>query len=782
MIRVNKKKNKIKPIDNFETEVLEKKSEITKLNLVTHLTELIDLNDWNKVFDVLSSSSEIINKPIINGNTVFHIACIKGQTDFIKKLISNKDKLHLNINIFNPEGLTGAHLYYKYGGNDDFLLDNDMCYVDESNYVLARYLIDKIDLLETLIDKMIKIGCVENVGMRNDNYMFVLLMTKINYYSTVDEKLCDRYVKIVEKLYIELRPRNFVFLIIQTNCISVLKMLFYHEVDFNIYSESNMTPIAKCIDLKRIEMLVLILEYIKLKHGIKALFKSINTSDVNYDFRPIFITIDDNMFIVLQILIDYMKIYVDSEFDSSYVFKYTDSSQNTYLHRLLVTKLSVPKNIMRFFIEHSDLNRENYAGITASHLLFGKGVWKEYKDLLKGREINLLKTDDLGNNCYSYIEDKDKSEFIELTQHLKIPVLIKNSKEVDRMFDIKSVKQILELSKYGNMGKEIGTASIEHIKAKNYGLFNSNLPHYMLYLRYLENKHSSMYVPVQKYDPKLIERDVFFFSMVSSYITSKEQNSIVKNVRLYQQSFYSYIPHNIYWVDEECWYVHPDLVNILKSHDMTDKDRYVMIKLSIVVTDTLLHANVLLYDRQKKEAWRFEPYGTTRVTSKESMDKKLKELLEQVYGKISYREPDDFLSDLNFQMVDGEDYIVSKNLGDPGGYCLAWSIWFIDTVLSHQDKDIEYIMRNFFSRQDISLILSEEEGSQIESKNYYLDFIRRYAHKLDNEKNHLLTSMGIKQYYLYNTIFRDDVFDAIEKMFKVGIEQIDQKDSVETYN
>jgi hypothetical protein len=61
-------------------------------------------------------------------------------------------------------------------------------------------------------------------------------------------------------------------------------------------------------------------------------------------------------------------------------------------------------------------------------------------------------------------------------------------------------------------------------------------------------------------------------------------------------------------------------------------------------------------------------------------------------------------------MVDGEDYHSNKNVNDPGGYCAAWSIWFIDIVLAYPDIDIKNIMHNFFNKDDINEIVSDEEG------------------------------------------------------------------------
>ncbi|VBB18020.1 ankyrin repeat protein [Yasminevirus sp. GU-2018] len=786
--------------------------EFEKNKLVT----LIELGKWDEILAYLPKLTTFnINVPIINGNNLFHMACIKGESEFIKKLLDMEEQIKLNVNMFNSDGLTGAHLYYKYGGLEPlFLGEKDICYVDDNNYVLAMKFIDKIEFLEFFIDTMIDYDCIENIGLRNDNHIFFSIMTKINYYATFDTATSARYVKSLDKLYKVLKPSNFVFLAIQINCIEALKVLMQHRYDFNTYSAGNLTPIGKCIDKNRIEMMVMILAYTKTKFGDTAVFKLVNSADVDYDMRPIMIAIEEDNVIALRILTEYIQDYFskqDIKKEGKQLLEYTDSGHNTYLHRLLVMKnlSDVPHDIIKFFIDHGDLNKENYAGVTPAHLLFGKGIWKNYQNILVGREIDLLKVDDLGNNCYSYVKTEEKAEFMSFVEKIKLPIKQQNSKDVDRLFDVDTVKQLLKPSSKDSQNNSkflptsnpskkqqkankqkyefvldekiqnttttevtntnVGVASIDNVKGKNYGLFNANLPHYMLYLRYLENKYSNMYVPVQEYDTKKVENDMFFFNTVSTYVTSSEQSMIVRHVRLYQLLFYSYLPHNIYWLDSDCYYIHPNLKKLLTHHNFTvdvTKQRYVMLKLSVIVTENLLHANVLMYDRLNREAWRFEPYGTTRVTHKEPMDSKLRELLQSVYGEITYYEPDDFLSGLNFQMVDGENFTVTKNLGDPGGYCLAWSLWFIDIVLTHPDLNVKYIMHNFFKRNEISSILSDEEGEKIESTNYYLDFIRRYAHKLDNEKNTLLLDMGVKKYYLYNTVFKDNVLKLIENMFK----------------
>lgn len=751
------------------------------LIIKTKVRSLVGKGTWKKIMKLINNGKFTnLNVEIDNDNNIFHLACIKGKTSIIHELIKLKreGKIILNTNLLNGDGLPGIYLYYKYGGTDtSFLNEEDVCYIDNSSHTLANYLMDRINALEILIDKMFEKGCIDNTELPDHEFIYVELIKKINEHSSKNEHdkeknlvTKNRYLNIIRKLYVELKSSVIVFVAIHLNCLDVITMLIMLDFDFMIYSLGKVTPLTKALDTGHIEIALMILEYTKIKFGNYAVYKMIHASEKSYNYRPIFVAIVTQHYTFISTLINYMIPYMKEKYDKDKIkimFKNEiDNGHNTYLHKLLNIRAieNIPQKVLKFFIEHTDLNQENYAGVTPAHLLINKQLWKTFRNILIDREIDLLKIDNIGNNCYSYVKPEDTIEFLEFTKSIKIPIQIKNSTELEKIFendDVKTVKGLLD--KNTNI-------EVAHIGSKSYGLFNANLIHYMLYLRYLENKYKSLYVPIRDYSDSGRERDLFLYSL-STYNTSPKQILLNRQILPYIDIFYSYLPHEICWIDKDQYFVDNNLINILRSHDSkisVDAQRYIMIKLTIVVTETLLHANVLLYDRLNREAWRFEPYGVTNIGNLSLLDQMLHEVLEKVYGKISYNDPDNYLHGLNFQLVDGEDYVQNQNLGDPGGYCLAWSMWFIDVVLANPDKNVKNIMRNFFSRHSISTIISEEEGEQIISSNYYLDFIRRYAHKLDNDKNKILLSLGVKKYYLYNIIMQNDVLEKIKAIFKIN--------------
>lgn len=759
---------------------------------IDKLVEYVTNDHWDQIIKlIIDGSYTDLNVDLLNGNNIFHLACIKGKTDIIKQLIAFKKegRIKLNTNKLNADGLPGIHLYYKYGGNDISFFNNDeICYLDADSHNLAVYLLDKLPVLEIFIDKLIAKKCVDSLEIpieSNKHYFFYEIAKRVSEYKKTDINMMNRYLIILRKLYAELRIDGLVFMGVYLNSCEIIRTLMDFNFDFMVYAKNKLTPLSMGIYNGFTDIICMILEYTKNKFGDHDVFDMINASDKNYEFRPIFAAIKTNNFFIIRVLITYMLPYI-KEYETinneTLLFKREiDNFQNQYLHRILAifadknlsesnfSKIpdslqpnqlidaisNVPLPIISFFVRHCDLNQTNYANNTPAHIIFSSGLWKFIENDLVDREIDLLRVDQFGKNCYSYILPNDKAQFLKLTARIRVPLEEKTD-------NVDEIKLILDFS-----------SDVHKAETENFGLFNSNMIHYMLYLRYIENKYKNIYVPVRPFNDNSRQSDMFFFEL-TSYPISTEQKTLNNCIENYLSEFYSYLPHNIYWINENQYYVDPCLVDILKTHNQNvdvSVQRYVMLKLTMIINKKSLHANVLIYDRLEKEAWRFEPYGMSDVTTGRSMDQHINSLLTDVYGKIIYHDPDDFLTGLNFQLVTGDEFTINQNLGDPDGYCLAWSMWFIDMVLNYPDKRINDLMKNFFGSHThtIDVIISNEEGSGINvtSTNPFLDFIRRYAHKLDREKNKILSSIGIKKYNIYNYIPDNEILQKISDHFKI---------------
>jgi hypothetical protein len=417
------------------------------------ILQFINKGDWDSVFELLKKEEITdVNDSIVNGDNLFHLACIKGDTKVIKTLLKMKNdkKIRLNTYSLNADGLPAIHLYYRFGGTDPSLLaDKDVCYVDNESNVLAKHLMDQIDLLEILINRMIDENCLDNIGLRNDDTLLESLVMKVVHYATLpksDEntQIKDRYITLAIKLFQEIKSPGLIYMGIHYNSIDIIISLVELGVDFYIHEYSGITPLAKCVDSQRIELLFIILEYTKRRFGYQRMYEFVHASEIDYASRPINVAIKMSNFEILKIIINFILEY-EEHTKTIVQFNQTDMARNTYLHRLLThPQLSTfPVAIIGFFIQRTNLNFENYAGITSAHLLFGTGLWKMFRNILKGREIDLLKLDGIGNNCYSYVKPEDKADFMEFTKEIKIPLVIRDKKDIEKMFGLESVKDML---------------------------------------------------------------------------------------------------------------------------------------------------------------------------------------------------------------------------------------------------------------------------------------------------------------------------------------------------
>jgi len=219
-----------------------KSNEIDNEKVQSEIRNYIELDDWKKIEKIIKDGQYTdLNKDFANGNTLFHLSCIRGKTKFIKEMIKLKkeDKIKLNTNLLNIDGLPAIHLYYKYGGNDISFFDNeDICHLDIENKNLLIYVLNQIDVFELLVNKLLEKNCLDTIEIPDDdenNHLVLYEICKkvIEISKKGDEKLLQRYLLVLNKIYTELLSKDLVFIAIDLNSIDIIKMLISY-INLNI--------------------------------------------------------------------------------------------------------------------------------------------------------------------------------------------------------------------------------------------------------------------------------------------------------------------------------------------------------------------------------------------------------------------------------------------------------------------------------------------------------------------------------------------------------------------
>ena len=235
-------------------------------------------------------------------------------------------------------------------------------------------------------------------------------------------------------------------------------------------------------------------------------------------------------------------------------------------------------------------------------------------------------------------------------------------------------------------------------------------------------------------------KDVGIFSI---YLSDTYSDLLIPNLNSYQINNITFddtfpfsdeiverepvFPWIISYYNENEYYVHPYLNNIINSTRRSDKKRFAAVFISLIY-DKMLHANILIYDFKNMTIERFEPYGNTMGIDGE-IDEVLEEELTWNTG-LRYIKPDDYLPIAGFQTVSDETNSINKKAGDFGGFCLAWCLWYLESRLKNPDVTSKILVDKIINKI-----------SKLDLK--FSEYIRNYSNKINSKRVEYLELIGI---------------------------------------
>ena len=716
------------------------------------ILKLINNNNWTKIYKLLTTNKISPTQELPNGNTIIHMAAINNNNKILSYFLKN------NINPLlkgNTDGNTPIHLLATYAYTDTIKLciksyPEFLTLLNNDNESIANILYNNFDI--------VKFMCTFKKNLIiDDNYNNNIVTKNIDDTN----KLNDNNYKIIKLLlklqleYIEENQTSFLCYAINQNKQHVAKLLIEKGYDINKKDKAFLTPLIYSIINKQNDIFSLLLD----KNVI------IDYTGAEGDDNPMIHAIKNNNEYVIDSLLKH----------NFNVTKY-DRNIDTPLHYALLNKnLSI--ETMTKLIYYSDLNIQNVYGLTPLHLLCKNYDLNNYSHVLLDKKMDIFIKDRSNKRPIDYLNGHTINIFVNLAVKNYAKQLTDDSHShilgniIKCRNNNKTNECMNELKKYMFATERSIPISQDKLNLKikfvngqqvNHGLFNADAFHNMIYTIIILQKYKNICVPFQYF----IEDKRINFKLSNNNLYKFASDKMIYDLsNIYNNYFHEIHPYLLIWKNKYVNYVHKDFKFLMKKCLESSKIRFIFIKLTLIPSANGTHANILVYDKIKNVLERFEPYGIIPYIDSDNLDLFIEKIgIECINKDIKYIKPQDMFLSLGPQVISDDSNYNIKKLGDPNGYCLAWTFWFLEMRINNPDITSKEIMEN-----NIGDII---KSNSIKTNKLFINFIRNYAADLDKAKNKFMLNANIDINSIYDLNLGNDNLEKLMKKLRYDFNNI----------
>lgn len=443
----------------------------------------------------------------------------------------------------------------------------------------------------------------------------------------------------------------------------------------------------------------------------------------------------------------------------------------TLLHEILESYTESKMFYVDLLIKDSGLNIQDSSGNTPMHYLIILNMWTRYIDILKKKKINIFAKNSDGKAVIDLIYPDNHRDVTLMEQYNKlldvviegyIYTLKKEKKlwmnELDKICSRNFSDFTDDEKKYlfGNeyLNKDINNDDVKKecfmlirnklngdIKKYREGKLEYCQRSYPTEIQQCVDIKEGLMLDVCTFTGSILDVLIglmFLIKKHSNACTTLGKNhtpnddlcKFYKSMGLIMNGRCEFINFEIVWIDYKLYMM--DNFSDLFILCIKSKARFVIIPLGIEMK-LGSHANYLIYDKNIKEIERFEPHGGTTPIgfnyNSHHLDEILEEYFKSVDKDIKYIKPQDFIPKIGFQMMDSQED-RQKRIGDPGGFCALWSIWYIDQRLTYYAYDRKTLVKSLFSN-------IKSQGIS------YRNLIRNYSRNIISERDKFLKMIDI---------------------------------------
>jgi len=724
------------------------------------LFNIVKSNKWESLLNFLKENSDIdINIKDKNNNYIISYAVINNRLDIIKVLI----KKSARIDILDSDDRTILYYPIKYGYNDilDYLLEVNKELIGV-NIINIRDKNSKTPLHYSIVNKNIYALNKLFENGANPNYTDIKGYNLLHHaVFTRDENICKIVIPHIANInMVTLSGDTALHFSCNLQLIDISKMIIDAKINVNIQDyQHEFTPLHYAVNLNLIDLV----EYLLKNNANPNMQDIFGNTVIHYAILEKYYTIIDIIIAQSKFPINFNLYNIDGKIPLHILLEnYTSNSDDDlYLEKIL---------------PYSNLAITNNDGNSCLFLLCALDIWKKYKKDLLLKRLDIYTRNKKNKSVFDIINKNDKDEFIDLiaesylsrlkfssdnwkeewqnicsrefndTDKNKILLMGKNIKNQDNLTKeclsiikaniLKTIEEIKEgIKKCGvssyPLAKNKMCINIEEGETIHVCTFTGTTLDILLGLIYLLKTHKNACAP-----------------LTPDFYDNENLYNFYKSIGIMMGSRGEFLNFEIIWVSQKLYLVE-NFYDKIKS--CIDKNaEFIIIPLGIELTAGS-HANYIIYDVKNKTVERFEPHGASTPPGLNYSPRILDELLESRFKlideNITYFAPQDYLPKIGFQLMDIFEN-NKKKIGDPGGFCALWSVWYVDMRLKY--KNIE-------CKELVKILIRSIKNQNVSVKN----MIRNYAKNIITIRDDILSKVNMDINDWLNDVYTDNQITGI---------------------
>lgn len=582
---------------------------------------------------------------------------------------------------------------------------------------------------------------------------------------------------------------------VQSSDVPTCRLLLNNTANVNARNLAGESPLHIACNVQNIDIIHMLVEQ-------KA---DVNTRDFDNNITSLMYAVNLNNVNITKYLLDHGADPNIQDFIGNTVIHYAIIEENYQILHAILEKTNINFNLFNIdgkipmhlvvekqtqidtkdyhrIIHESNLNMPDNSGNTPLHFLVMTGKWKTITTELKKKKLNLVLANKKGRRPIDYVPTNDQDDIINLCVNSYLYCLRHYNALWEHEWEIICGKEQMDPKE-----QEILDKYVKGKRKNNTDTCRQIIHDKMIRMLKTTASTCSETTYPRKKNKQCVKMnystDVEFCGFTG--ITMDILLGLVYLLRKFPGAC-STMPHNFTHNQNLCEYYRIigvsttlrcdffnfEIVWLERKIFFTDKfdeyfskcvnqstSRFIIIPMGIEMREGN-HANYLIYDIKHKELERFEPYGSHPPYNFNYnallLDDILASRFQSIDNDIKYVSPLDYLPKIGFQYLDVIEKKTQK-LGDPGGFCAVWSIWYCEMRMIYSGIDRKTL---------VNKLMKEIKTNSVS----YRDLIRNYASTIVHLRDKVLQAAGININNLLNDQITHEqlqtIVDEITKLLK----------------